>query len=81
MNKRGIVIGRKMRLLFVQEGCFLFDEEQQQKMDSLESLCSLQAMKIYELAHTMEKIVQKQEDQPATGILSSSLRLCNWSSM
>ncbi len=55
----------------------MFDEEQQEKMDSLASLCSLQAMKIYELAHTMEKIVQKQEDQPASGILSSSVRLCD----
>jgi len=45
-----------------EECCFLFDEEHQHKIIALESLCSLQAMKIYELSHNAEKYQKKCED-------------------
>jgi len=45
-----------------EECCFLFDEEHQHKVIALESLCSLQAMKIYELTHSVEKFQKKCEE-------------------
>jgi len=42
-----------------EECCFLFDEEVQHKLIALESLCALQAMKIYELSHSVEKFSAK----------------------
>ena len=44
------------------ECCFLFDEEHQHKVIALESLCSLQAMKIYELSHSVQKFQKKCDD-------------------
>jgi uncharacterized coiled-coil protein SlyX len=45
-----------------EECCFLFDEEHQHRIIALESLCSLQAMKIYELSHSVEKFQRKCDD-------------------
>eukprot|EP00026_Physarum_polycephalum_P001654 Phypoly_transcript_01656.p1 GENE.Phypoly_transcript_01656~~Phypoly_transcript_01656.p1 ORF type:complete len:1049 (+),score=208.79 Phypoly_transcript_01656:48-3194(+) len=45
-----------------EECCFLFDEEHQHKIIALESLCSLQAMKIYELSHNVDKYQRKCEE-------------------